>query len=277
MLALKAMGESRWSDAAKHIAAIPDSPLSAYAWKMYLDGWLAAERQDFHSAEAALLQAASAALVSGLGDEKRVATDALRIAAAAMEKLGFVYRREERLDDAYRAHLAAYCLYVEHGSLDERWETAMNLAVDCTVARRNDEAHRWCRAAIDLATYGSERPSAQQAQAWSRLSTVLTSLGRHDDAVAAARTARDFWRKHDLAAVTAARADVYLAGALIKHAESIYDSDVTHTRKLLDEALAFLATAADELPPFGLETVADIRRCAEQTDFAQRLLASLND
>ena len=153
----------------------------------------------------------------------------------------------------------------------------MNLAVDCAVARRDDDAQRWCRAAIDLATHVSDRPSAEQAQAWSRLSTVLTSLGRHDDAVAAARTARDFWRKHDLPAVTAARADLNLAQALMKNGESVYEIDAAAARRLLDEALTFLATAAEELPPFGPEAAVDVRQCADQTDFARRLLASLND
>ena len=40
------------------------------------------------------------ALVSGLGDEKQVSTDAMRLGAAAMEKMGCAYRRQERLDDA---------------------------------------------------------------------------------------------------------------------------------------------------------------------------------
>ncbi|MEK7731397.1 MAG: hypothetical protein AAB363_06025 [Planctomycetota bacterium] len=275
VLALKAIHESRWSDAEKRIAAIPESPLGEYAWKMYLDGLLAGERNEFPKSETALLAAASAAFVVGFGDEKSVAADALRLAAAAMEKLGYAHRRQERLADAYHAHLAAYRLREEHGSSDERWETAMSLAVDCTVSRRDDEAQRWCRVAIDLAVETSQQPIAKQAQSWGRLAFALISLGRHDEAVAAARTARDLWRIHDRSAVTAARADVDLAGALMKHAESIYESECAQARKLLSEALAFLATAADELPPFGPEAAADVRRCAEQTDFARRLLASL--
>ena len=42
VLALKAINESRWSDADKHVAVIPESPLHEYAWKRYLAGRLAA-------------------------------------------------------------------------------------------------------------------------------------------------------------------------------------------------------------------------------------------
>ena len=151
----------------------------------------------------------------------------------------------------------------------------MSLAVDCTVRRRDDEAQHWCRVAIDLAVKTIEEPTRKQAQSWGRLATTLTSLSRHEEAVAAARTARDLWRKHDRSVVTAARADVDLAGVLMKYAESVYESDAAQARTLLNEALAFLTTAADELPPFGVEAAADVRRCTEQTDFARRLLDSL--
>lgn len=275
VLALKAINESRWSDAQKHIAAIPESPLAEYGWKMYLAGLLASEREDFPKSEPALLASASAAFVVGFADGKSVAADALRLAAAAMEKLGCAHRRQERLGDAYHAHLAAYRLREEHGSMDERWESAMSLAVDCTVARRDDEAHRWCRAAIDLAVETSDQAAAKQAQSWGRLASTLTSLGRHDEAVAAARTAREFWRSHDRSAVTAARADLHVVHALVESAKALYESDAAQARTLLNEALAFLATAADELPPFGPEVSADVRRCSEQTDFARRLLDSL--
>ena len=275
VLALKAIDELRWSDARKHITAIPESPLTEYAWKMYLAGLLAAARDDFPQSETALFAAASAAFVVGFADEKSVAADELRLGAAAMEKLGYAYRRQERLADAYHAHLAAFSLREEHASFDERWETAMSLAVDCTVARRDDEAQRWCRTAIDLAVKTPDQPLAKQAQAWGRLAAVLGALGRHEEAVAAARNARDFWRKHDRSAVTAARADVELAGALMKYAESVYESDGAHAKVLLTEALALLATAADELPPFGAEAFAEDRRCTEQTDFVRRLLDSL--
>lgn len=276
VLALKAIHESRWSDAQKHIAAIPESPLAEYAWKMYLAGLLAGERDEFPKSETALLAAASAAFVEGFANEKCAATDEVRLGAAALEKLGYAHRRQERLTDAYHAHLAAYRLREEHGSSDERWETAMSLAVDCTVSQRDDEAQRWCRVAIDLAVNTPDQPIAKQAQPWGRLANSLSTLGRHEEAVAAARTARDLWRKHDRSAVTAARADLDIAAVLMKHAESVYESDCAQARRLLTEALTFLATAADELPPFGAEAAADVRRCSEQADFTRRLLDCLN-
>ncbi len=275
LLALKALNESRWSDADKHVAALPESPLCEYAWKAYLAGRLAAERHDFPAAEARFLEAASAALVSGLGDEKKVSTDAMRLGAAAMERLGCAYRRQERLDDAHRSHRAAYRLRQEHGSVDERWESAMSLTIDCAVARRHDEAQRWCRVAIDLAAAASDQPAAKKAQAWGRMSAALTALGRHEEAVAAARTAREFSRMHDIAAVAAARADLEVAQALMKFGESVYERDAKAARTILSEALESLATAAEELPPFGNEAAPDVRRCSELTDFARRLLDSL--
>lgn len=275
VLGLKAINESRWSDAQKHIAAIPESPLAEFAWKMFLSGLLAGERDEFPKSETALLAAASAAFVVGFADGKCVDADELRLGAAALERLGCAHRRQERLADAYHAHLAAYRLREEHGSIDERWESAMSLVVDCTVARRDDEAQRWCRVAIDLAVNTLEQPDSKQAQSWGRLAYALISLGRHEEAVAAARTARDLWRKHDVAAVTTARADLEVAHALIESAKSVYESDAAQARSLLTEALALLATAADELPPFGPEASADVRRCTEQTDFARRLLDSL--
>jgi len=274
VLALKAIHESRWSDAPKHIAAIPESPLAEYAWKMYLAGLLAGERDDFPASETALLASASAAFVVGFADGKSIVSDALRLGAAAMERLGYAHRRQERLADAYHAHLAAYRLREEHGSLDERWESAMSLAIDCTVARQDVDAERWCRVAIDLAAETSE-PVLKQAQAWERLASALGALGQHQEAVAAARTARDFWRKHDRSAVTAARADLDVAHALVESAKSVYESDTAQARTLLNEALAFLTTAADELPPFGAEASRDVQRCTEQTDFSRRLLDSL--
>ena len=275
VLALKAINESRWSDAEKHIAAVPESPLAEYAWKMYLAGLLASERDEFLKSETALLASASAAFVVGFANEKSVSADALRLGAAAMEKLGHAHRRQERLADAYHAHLAAYRLREEHGSMDERWESAMSLAVDCTVARRDDEAQRWSRVAIDLAVETSDKPAEKQAQSWERLASALGALGQHQEAVAAARTAREFWQGHDRSAVTAARADLDVAHALIESAKSVYETDAAQARTLLNDALAFLTTAADELPPFGAEAAADVRRCTEQTDFARRLLDSL--
>ncbi len=274
-LAMKAIREARWSDAEKHIAAVPESPLSDYAWRMYLSGWLDAERDEFPPAQDNLLRAVSAALVIGLSGEKENAESVMRLAAAAMEKLGDVYRRQECLEDAYRAHRAAYRLCEEHGSIDDQWQSLMSLAVDCTVARRDDEAPRWCRAAVELSAKTTERPLEKHAQAWGRLARAWIVLGRSEEAVAAARSARDFWRRHDGAARTAPRADLDLAFALMKSAEALYATDAAQARTLLEEALSFLGTAAEELPPFGPEAVDDVRRCAEQTDFSRRLLYSL--
>jgi tetratricopeptide (TPR) repeat protein len=273
--ALTALEDGRVDDAEKHVAALPDSPMIDRAWKMLLRGMVLTEREIFREAEASLQQACSLALICARRSEEALDPDPLRLSARALHHVGRIYRRRDRADDAYGAHLAAYRVREEHGSLDELWETAIELGLDARIARRYDEAFRWHRQAVEAAESTSHDPFRKQAVAWTDLCTSCIEDGRCDEAVAAARTARECWRKHDISAVTVAQADLRLGAALLKHGESLHERNDPQTATVLNEAVAWLTSARDALLAFGPDRTADAHSAAQQIDLAERLLASL--
>ncbi len=290
--ALVALEQKCIADAEKHIAAIPDSPMSDYAWKIFLRGLAATEQVRLTKAEPLLLQASALALIDANADDReagsefapgerrtgsphaRTPADAFRQAARALHHLGWMYRRQNREDNAYRTHLVAYRLREQHGSFDELWETAVELGLDADVARRYEDAQHWHRAATESAGRADDEAKRKQAIAWTNLSTSCTQGGLHDEAVSAARTARGFWREHDVGAVSAAQADLKLGSALLKQGESLHERDDKLARPALDEAGKWLTTAREALLAFGTEHAAEARVCLEQKDFARRLLTS---
>ncbi len=275
VLALAAIESDRLADAEKHIAAIPESVIVDRAWKILLHGLIAVEQADSANAEVLLLEAFSLAFVAGWGREETLDPESLRLGACALHHVGRLYRRRDCPEDAYKVHLAAYDLHERYGSFDELWETAIELGLDADVARRYDDARRWYRIAIEIAGKTSDEPARKQAIAWTYLSTSLTDDGRHDEAVAAAREARDCWREHDITAVTAAQADLKLGRTLLAQGESLHECGDRLAKPILDEAIKWLATAREALLAFGPEYAADARLCLEQQDFAERLIASL--
>lgn len=276
VLALNALDGDRVADAEKHIALMPDSPMIDRAWKSLLSGLVAIEHMDVAEIERSLHRAASLALIVGAGTDESQDVNALRLGARALHHLGWLYRRQDRPDDAYRTHLAAYRLREQHGSFEELWETATELGLDTDVGRRREEARRWYRIAIETAEKTSEESARKLAVSWTHLSTSLTDDGRHEEAVTAARTARDWWRKHDISDVTAARADLALGSALLKHGETLHGRCDQPVKSVLEEAAEWLTAAREALLAFGPENAADARLCAEQQDFAKRLLESLD-
>ena len=274
--ALKAIEANQIADAEKHIAAIPDSPLIDRAWKLLLRGLLAVRQADFAAAEVPLLQACSVGLIAGLGKRENADPDALRFCALALHHAGRVYRRQDRPEDAFHAHLAAHHLRQQHGSLDELWETAIELGLDADVDRRYREGQEWHRTAIDIAERTSEEPERKQAVAWSNLAVSHAESGGYDEAVSAARTARDWWRQHDIGAATAAQADLKLGGVLLKQGEALHERGDPSAKAALGEAVEWLAAAHKALQAFGPDNAADAQLCLEQQDFAHRLLASLD-
>ena len=273
--ALKALDDGRLSDAENNIAAIPDSAPLEQGWKQVLEGLLAMARHEFALAESHLSQAAADLPVAALSRGHPPGDADLRLTARALHQLGLLYRRQDRPEEAYRAHHPAYHLRDEHGSFEEVWETALSLGIDLDLAGRYEEAQGWHRLAIDTAAKATEEPAQKQATAWTYLSASLTQSENHSEAVAAARTARDWWLKHDLAAVTAARADMKLGHALLKQGESLHDRQPDQAKPILEGAIQWLTTAAESLEAFGPDHAADVRWCLEQQDFAQRLHASL--
>lgn len=272
--ALAALAEGRLADAEKHIAAVPDSPLSEQAWKALLCGLLAAERIGLAEASSLLLQAAALAFINGMGEGGPASSGSLRVAARALHHAGKVQRRQDRPDDARQTHLAAYHLRDEHGSWEEVWETAVELGLDCDVARRHDRAQRWHDIAVETAEKTREQPLRKQSIAWTNLSMSFTNSGKHEASVVAAGTARDLWRRHDLGSVEATRSDLRLGTALLRHGEFLHGQDDKRAKPVLEEAVGWLTAAADELPAFGAAQAADVRSCLDQKNFAQRLLAS---
>lgn len=200
--------------------------------------------------------------------------EALDLAAAALQKAGLVYRRQDRPHHAYRAHLAAFSLRAVAARPEQTWETAISLGIDADLARRFAVGRMWHRAAIAYGAASAEASDRKQGMAYNNLAGSLIDSGDFADAVEAARHARDHWHRHDLGAVTAARADMNLGYALLRLGASRHDADARGAAGVLDEALTWLASAHEALLAFGVEAAADAEWCAEQRDFAQRLRAS---
>jgi hypothetical protein len=302
--ALTAVREKRLADADQHIAAVPEASMRDRAWKRILQALVAIEQVKPSDAEPLLLQAASLCWIDGFGREgtpgpeephlhaghvgarnpshdagasipSRTFPDALRQASFALHHLGRVYRRQERPADASRAHLAAYHLREQYGSYEELWETATELGLDHDVARRFDEGRRWHGIALQAACKTSEEPTRKQAIAWTNICTSCMESGLCDNALSAARSARECWREHDVSDVTAAQADLTLGTALLRHGEALHERGDQLARDVLAEALEWLAAARAALLAFGPEHASEARLCVEQEDFAKRLVASL--
>jgi tetratricopeptide (TPR) repeat protein len=281
--AVAAMRDGRLADAEKHIAAIEELSAVHRAWKHFLRGRLACARGEFDSAEAPLRQAAAIALASGLSPqsvgadtaaEGVVDAQAVRLAAAAFESIGFALRRQDRPAESYRDHWIALRLREEHGSTDEQWESAVSLGLAADLARDVVRAEKWYRAALTLAERAAEAPAEKCAITWTHLGGLLIHAGRHEEAVAAARSARDLWRAHDAGSLDAARSDVGLAHALIRSGESLCTTDAGHACEFVAEGLSLLAVADESLAAFGPPAACDSARCGELVDFARRLLSA---
>jgi hypothetical protein len=274
--ALKALEDGRLADAETNIAAITDSPPDEYAWKCHLGGLLAAARCDPTAALPLFLQAAGSALVEAYGRVSECDCESLRLAASALDKAGALYRRYDRPADATQAHAAALQLRKAHGSVEEEWETAVNLGLDADLARRYADAAAWHRTAVELGSRASEESARLRAIASSHLSKTLLADEDFQGSVAAARDAGELWRKHDAGELSAIRAELNLGHALLKLGESLHGDDVARARSALDEALTSLNGASKELAAFGPQCGPDVKWSEEQIDFAKRLLDSLD-
>ena len=126
-----------------------------------------------------------------------------------------------------------------------------------------------------MACKASEESRCKQAVGWTNLSRLLSQADRHEEAVAAARTARRLWREHDIAAITAAQADAKLGSVLLEHGRALCERNDRRATDVLKEAVECLATSRDGLQAFGFVAESDVQSCAEQVDFANRLRNSL--
>ena len=66
-----------------------------------------------------------------------------------------------------------------------------------------------------------------------------------------------------------------LGYALLRHGESLHDSDPQRAKAVLAEAIDDLTTAHESLLAFGPACAADAHWCVEQKDFAERLRATV--
>lgn len=272
--ALEALEGGYIRTAEAHIEAMSDLWALENVWLLYLRGLLAAERGEFSAAEPLLMQTASQAPTADAGSMPT--PSALRLAARALEKVGWILRRRDRPNEAYQIHLSAYHIRNEHGSFEEIWETATSLGLDSHLARRETDCQSWHRMAIEAARQASEEPEHKQAVSWSNLSSSLTKSGSHEEAVDAARTARQFWHKYDVSAVTAARADLHLGHALLKQGEHLVEAQDAAAGATLDESIEWLTCSHEALSAFGKDAAADLLWCEEQRDFALRLRSTLD-
>lgn len=270
--ALGAIAGLRHAEAERHAVAVPDAPLIARSWKLMIRGLLSIQRGALREAEPLLLQAAALAFIDAVGDGDDAST-ASRVAAKALHHLGWVYRREERTKEAVRVHRSSLLLRERLGSLEELWETTCELGLDADVARSFDDAEHRHREAIELAPRCSDEPDRRLAVAWTNLAKSRSEAQRHEPAVAAAKSARDAWHRHDAAAATAAEADLNLGFALLMHGRSLTERGNAGARNVVAEAAEFLAVAEQGLSAFGPDYAAQAEWCREQLDFANRLTA----
>ncbi len=274
--ALVAIDDRRFDAADRHIADIDGEQDADRIWKSIVQARLELQRGRLGEAEVLLLRAACSAFVmAGAGEKGPQHVEAMRLAALAMYRLGCVERRQDRPDEAYRTHLASHAICGQHGSLDELWAGCIELGLDSIVARRHDDTRKWFETAIRHAEQTPDEPLRKQAIAWAHLAASRTDCEQHTEAVAAARTARDLWQRHDVGAVTVAQADGKLGTALLRHGESLQDSHDQNARSVLEEAASCLDTAHGALLAFGTDHAAEAQTCQDRKDFAERLLASL--
>jgi tetratricopeptide (TPR) repeat protein len=269
--ALRAIEEDRLADADRIVERMASAGDDDATWKFLVEGMIAAAKGDFARAEPRLWQSATWALLANREDP----TDARRLAARALEKIGWIHRRRDRAAEAEPIHRRALQIREQHGSFEERWESTMSLGFAADLARRADDALEWFRRAVELGSKCAEQPERKQALAWNAIGVTLIEASRFDEATGACRKACDAWRTRDAGSLDTAQADAKLAHALLKRAESIHGDDPAETARLLDEAIARLTETQETLLAFGPPAAPDAHWTAEQLDFANRLRALL--
>jgi len=270
-----ALEEHRLRDVEPHLAAVSEDSRLLRAWKHFLAGALAEKKLDF--------EAARELLSAGFPDGQRPfehhqdSADELeerRLTATAWELLGVLNRRREELEEARQLHESAFRIRREVGSLEENWESALSAGLDAQLLRQWDDALNWYSLAAELGESCTLDPARRQAEALTHRIRCLLECDRREDAVAAARAARQAWKKHDAAAITSVKADARLGHALLQLGIVCMEQDAEKAPPLLDEAIGWLTAARDELLAFGDSAAVDANWCAEQLDFAERLLAT---
>jgi tetratricopeptide (TPR) repeat protein len=249
--------------------SLPETPFVERVWKLVAAGAIHECAAAHEEAEQVLGHAASLALVAHLagGDN----ADAGRLAAHVLHRLGILQRRRESWEEALQSHRLALLLRERCGSTEERWESQVELGVDCELSRDLTGAISWHAKAVETAAGLPDK----QAVAWTHLAGAYGAADRHEEALDAARRAHELWTAFDPSAVAVPRAEARLGGALVALAAGLLDRDPPRARILLREALDRLCSARESLEAFGPQTRLQAAICDEQRDFAERLSASL--
>jgi len=276
VLALKAINESRWRDASRHVESLDATEPRPRAWRCYLQGDLFFRRGDLDRGETSLLLAASTALALSVTEGLETSGEALRLAAGALDRVGAIRRRLEQFAAAERAHLLAYRIRLEHGSLEEQWESALGLSMTAEFAGKKEDAIRWAKRAIQRAEQAADPSLGKQAAGWDQLARALAADARFEEAATAARRALELWRTHDPSVAAVPQAQMRLGQTLLKMVEGMFESPQPEAAPVLREAIAHLRAARDPLLAFGANFQQDGARCDQLIDLAQRLLESLD-
>lgn len=265
----RALHEHRLDDAAHHIRRLPDTSLLERFWKTLLRGGERAERHELSEAEALTWQALGiASAMTHLGDH---APETARLTARALHQLGRLIRRQDRAKDALALHRAAHRLRRADGSVEETWESLIELGLDADLDGQTDDAIDWFHQAIETGAAAQAEPGVKQATGWTHVSRVCSANARHPQAVEAARTAQTLWHAHDTGGARAAQADVRLGSVLLNRIVALRESDQAGDTDALNEAAALLESAAESLAAFGAAYDADMRWAREQYNFAKQL------
>ncbi len=247
------------------------------AWSLIVRGLVLAEGARLADAESMFLQAAARSLIAATGDHRPSDDESvLRLVARALNHLGCVYRRQDRADMAETAHLTSLDLRDRFGSFEELWETADELGLDGDVARRLEDARRWHEKAIAFAERAAVKPLVRQAVSWTHLSLTLGKLGEFEEAVSAARTALELWRRYAPGDAIVAQAEHHLAQILVRTGEHFSEQGGASGRRALEEAMELLGKSCAELSAFGPVHDAEAASCRYELDFAGRLMAGMS-
>ncbi len=267
--ACKALHEHRLADAASNIKAISTDSLTEQAWKHLLTGRLMVAEKKFSRAKPELLQAAGLAFTDA--SAKSQPSDLHRLAASALNLVGWIYRRQDQPTFATSVHEAALQLRTAHGTTAEQWDTIVELGLDAELARNFDEALQFYTDAIDIAGKLDAPHDQFLAVNYDHLTRVFLAKHATQQAVDAARAARTHWRAHDIRLASASRADLALGTALLTHAEFHLLSDPPSVHQAIEESVELLEQAKDALAAFGSKYNRDVDQCRQQLEVAKKL------
>lgn len=263
------------TDVKRKIDALPDDNALDHRWKRILQGVMAIHQVRLSDAHGYLLEAAVLELVDCvLTQEERERPDSFRLSALALHHTGLVWRRQERLHEASRAHEAAFQLRERFGSLEESWETAIELGLDEDVSQRWEDAARWYHRAIAMAEAFPTGATRRCAVSWRHLSVSREQAQAYEESVTAAHKAFEYFVHHDSGGVDVARAVARHGTTLLRYGESLLESCDSRAAEVLRDSSGRLKKAGDALRAFGREHESQAHVCAQQMDFAKRLLAS---